>query len=92
MSLVERVAEWPKQWLREGREQGREPFGFAPRLWLIGPGVDECDAELGADQRQVLGAVVGAVVDVQPLREAAADQRVRSVPGIVYCCLALARS
>ena len=24
MSLVERVAEWPKQWLREGREQGRE--------------------------------------------------------------------
>ena len=22
MSLVERVAEWPKQWLREGREQG----------------------------------------------------------------------
>ena len=23
MSLVERVAEWPKQWLQEGREQGR---------------------------------------------------------------------
>ena len=23
MTLVERVAEWPKQWLREGREQGR---------------------------------------------------------------------
>ena len=22
MTLVERVAEWPKQWLREGREQG----------------------------------------------------------------------
>ena len=22
MSLVERVAEWPKQWLQEGREQG----------------------------------------------------------------------
>ena len=27
MTLVERVAEWPKQWLREGREQGmREAF------------------------------------------------------------------
>ena len=24
MTLVERVAEWPKQWLREGREQGLE--------------------------------------------------------------------
>ena len=22
MTLVERVAEWPKQWLREGRQQG----------------------------------------------------------------------
>ena len=33
MTLVERVAEWPKQWLREGREQGlaegREPAGTA---------------------------------------------------------------
>ena len=28
MSLLERVAEWPKQWLREGREQGRAQ-GFA---------------------------------------------------------------
>ena len=24
MTLVERVAEWPKQWLREGLEQGLE--------------------------------------------------------------------
>ena len=23
MTLVERVSEWPKQWIREGREQGR---------------------------------------------------------------------
>ena len=32
MTLVERVAEWPKQWLREGREQGmREAFELLER-------------------------------------------------------------
>ena len=65
---------------REGAEQlpadgAEEPFDLALARRLMGPGVDEGDAELGADQRQVLGSIVGAVVDVQPLRDAAADQR-----------------
>jgi hypothetical protein len=33
-------------------------------LRAIGPGMDQGDAELGAHQGQVAGAVVGAVVDV----------------------------
>ena len=32
---------------------------------LVGPGVDECDAEFGAHQGKLTGAVGGSVVDVQ---------------------------
>ena len=39
-------------------------FAFSRRL--IGPGMDQGDAELGTDQRELLGAVVGAVVHVIP--------------------------
>ena len=41
----------------------------------VGPCVDPDDAERGADQRELLGAVVGPVLDIQALRHAAADQR-----------------
>ena len=37
--------------------------------------LDERDAEPGAHQGEVLGAIVRAVVDVQALRQAAAHQR-----------------
>ena len=58
------------------RAHGAEPaFHFALALRAMGPGVDEGHTELGAHQRQVLGAVVGAVVDIQALRQAAAHQR-----------------
>jgi len=30
--------------------------------------MDQRDAELGADQGQVLGAIVGAIIDIQPGR------------------------
>ena len=46
---------------------------LALALWLIGPGVDEGDAELGADEREVVRAEGGAVVDVEPLGDAAAQ-------------------
>jgi hypothetical protein len=62
--------------LRQAREQlrahGLEPaLDLALALRAIGAGMDQRDAELGAHQRQVAGAVVGAVVDVQALRQAA---------------------
>ena len=41
MTLVERVAQWPEQWLREGREEGREQGLIEGR-------------ERGADQQRVL--------------------------------------
>ena len=43
---------------------------------LIGSGVDERDAELGAHERELLGAVVGAVVDEQSHGESPADDGV----------------
>ena len=53
----------------------RTPHIHALRIRLIRSCMDECDAQLGAHQRQMLGAVVGAVIDVQALRQSTAHQR-----------------
>jgi hypothetical protein len=44
---------------------------LALALWHVGPGVDEGDAELGADDGELLGAERRSIIDVQPLRDAA---------------------
>ena len=44
--------------------------------WLIGPGMDERDAKLCADQDELTGAVGGAIVDVEALGQPAADKGV----------------
>ena len=49
MTLVERVAEWPKQWLREGREQGRAQGVAEGREQGRAQGVAQ-----GVDQQRVL--------------------------------------
>ena len=52
---------------------GAKPtFLFSFALRLVGASVDERDAELGADEREVLRAVGGAVVDVESFGDAAA--------------------
>ena len=48
-----------------GAKGAEEAFDFSLPRGLIGAGVDERDAELGAHERELLGAVVGAVVDEQ---------------------------
>ena len=51
MTLVERVAEWPKQWLREGREQGiRE---VVERLERVGAELPPGDASEGVEMTLV---------------------------------------
>ena len=53
---------------------GPEPAFLLPfALWLVGPRVDEGDAELGADESEVVRAVGGAVVHVEPLGHPAAE-------------------
>ena len=52
MTLVERVAEWPKQWLQEGREQGvaegREQGVDQQRALLYRQAAARFDAETAA--------------------------------------------
>ena len=43
--------------------------------WLPGASVDERDAELGAHEGELVRAVVGTVVDVEPQRKPAAGER-----------------
>ena len=49
MTLVERVAEWPKQWLREGREQGVAEGREQGRVQGVAEG-----REQGVDQQRAL--------------------------------------
>jgi len=44
-------------------------------LWLVWTGMDEGYAELGAHEREMLRAVVGAIVHVQALRIASTQER-----------------
>ena len=55
-----------------GAKGSEPPLDFPLSGWLIGPGMDERDAELGAHERELLGAEVGPVVDEQACGEASA--------------------
>ena len=55
-----------------GAKGAEEAFDFSLSGGLIGPGVDERDAEFGAHQCELLGAVVRTVVDEQSHGEPAA--------------------
>ena len=60
---------------QEGRaDMAEEAFDLAATARLVGPGVDQGDVERGADDLQVVGAEGGAVVAVEPSRQAAAQQ------------------
>ena len=73
MTLVERVAEWPKQWLREGREQGLAEG----REQGIEQGVDQqrallcrmAAARFGADTAARLADVLAPIADPERLAE-----------------------
>ena len=57
MSLVERVAEWPKQWLQEGREQGIAEGREQGRAQGVAEGREQGVAEgrtQGVDQQRSL--------------------------------------
>ena len=73
---VERVERGELLGLQQRQElhaHGAEPALHLPlALRGVGLGVDERDAELGADDRELLGAEGGAIVDVEPLGDAAA--------------------
>ena len=73
MTLVERVAEWPKQWLREGREQGVAEGREQGRA----QGVDQqrallcrqAAARFDADTAARLGDLLASVADPERLAE-----------------------
>jgi len=73
MTLVERVAEWPKQWLREGREQGLAEG----REQGLEEGVDQqrallcrmAAARFGADTAARLADAVALIADTERLAE-----------------------
>ena len=55
-----------------GAQGAEEAFDFSLPRGLIGTGVDKRDAELGAHECELLGAVARPVVDVEPSRESPA--------------------
>ena len=61
MTLVERVAEWPKQWLREGLEQGIDQ----QRALLC----RQAAARFGDDTAARLAEVVGPITEPERLAE-----------------------
>ena len=85
MSLVERVAEWPKQWLREGREQvlaegreqGREQGLARGREQGLTEGVDQqrallcrlAEARFDATTAARLAELLAQVADPERLAE-----------------------
>ena len=73
MTLVERVAEWPKQWLREGREQGlaegrEQGFeqGVAQQRALL---CRQAAARFGADTAARLTDTLAPITDPDRLAE-----------------------
>ena len=81
MSVVERAAEWPKQWLREGREQGlaegREQGLEEGREQGLEQGVDQqrallcrmAAARFGGDTAARLADVLAPIADPERLAE-----------------------
>jgi len=57
MSLVERVAEWPKQWLREGRAQGLTQGVDQQRALLCRQAAVRFDADTAARLAHLLAPV-----------------------------------
>ena len=69
MTLVERVAEWPEQWLREGREQGiREGIeqGLAHERALLWR---QAASRFGADTASRLSETLAGIADPDRLAE-----------------------
>lgn len=66
MTLEERVAEWPKQWFREGVEQGREQ-GLAQQRVLLGR---LATTRFGPETAERLSEVLARVADPERLAEA----------------------
>ena len=61
MSVVERVSEWPKQWMREGLEQGRaEERALLERMAAF---------RFGADTAESLSSVLAGITDPEGLAE-----------------------
>ena len=95
MTLVDRVAEWPKQWLREGREQGvaegREQGVAEGRAQGITQGVDQqrallcrmAAARFDADTAGRLADLLAPVADPERLAEVG-DWLVRSDTGAEF--------
>ena len=54
-----------------GAKRSEEAFDLSAPGGLVGPGMDQSDAELGAHERELLGAEAAAVVDVKSSRESA---------------------
>ena len=77
MTLVERVAEWPKQWLREGREQGLAEGREQGLEEGREQGVDQqrallcrmAAARFGADTAAHLAVVLAPIADPERLAE-----------------------
>ena len=81
MTLVERVAEWPKQWLREGHEQGvaegREQGVAEGREQGLTQGVDQqrallcrqAAARFDADTAARLADLLAPIADPERLAE-----------------------
>ena len=65
MTLAERVAEWPQQWLREGREQGLKEGLEHERTLLCRLAA----ARFGADTAERLAVLLATIGDVERLAE-----------------------
>ena len=65
MTLVERVAEWPKQWLREGLEQGLEQGVEQQRALLCRMAA----SRFGADTSARLAELLAPIADPERLAE-----------------------
>ena len=69
MTLVERVSEWPKQWIREGRQEGlREgrQEGLAHERELLRR---QAVSRFGADTAERLAGMLGDIADPERLAE-----------------------
>ena len=59
-----------------GPQRPEEALDLALPRWLVGPGVDQRDAELRTDQGELAGAIGGPIIDVEARRNSAADKGV----------------
>ena len=69
MTLEERVAEWPKQWLREGREQGMREGIYQGLEYERALLRRQAASRFGADTAERLSGVLARVSDPERLAE-----------------------